>query len=111
MCSCTDFFDAGTTKQALTRRNGIRVWLRVHGLLGGSRRLLSAAGLVVYIATTYAGVSESMLCHRGRAEQIASVNHDRVSQQFTQSIEINCAKFFPVGEYQQRIGVPDSFHG
>src|ERR1035438_10418201 len=95
MYSCTGSSDAGTTKQALRRLNGIRVWLCVHGLLRRSRRLLSAAGLVVHIATAHAGVSESMLCHRGRAEHIPSVNHNRVSQQFTQAIEINSTKFFP----------------
>src|SRR5664279_4894271 len=110
MCFCTGSSDAGTTRQASRSLDRICLWSRVDGLLGGSRRLLSAAGLVVHIATAYAGVSESMRCHRGRAEQIASVNHNLVSQQFTQAIEIDGAKFFPVREHEQGVGVPGRFH-
>src|ERR1019366_1452939 len=75
---------------------GLMGGLGVSRLLCGRGRLLATAGVVVHITTTYAGVGESMLCHGGRAEDVPPVNHNWGSQQFTQAIEINGGKFFPI---------------
>src|SRR5580693_6303846 len=80
-------------------------------LLAASISIPAGGNVVRDIGAAYAGIEKAVLGHRGGTEHVSAIDDDGIVQQLVKFLQVDRAKLFPIGQYQQSVGVFRSLQG